>query len=193
MVNWAAIIVTIEVIGTVALIASFFYIAAQIRQNKFVPLATIVTATLLSPLLGVFLGTLFSGIFFAINESHFSIWLSNIADNFLSAAGMAIVSLVFSIPVVVLYGLPVAFLLRKFGIQNIWMYGSFGFIGGAAFNLILTVEKSARIDSSILDEISDAVGSGYGMFGLTTALAFWFIVEYIPLRKKRRQDCASDL
>ncbi len=162
--------------------------SAKLGMNKH-----IVTAVLLSPLIGVFLGSIFNGMFFAITELHFSNWLSNIPEMFLSAAGMAIVGLVFSIPFVILYGLPVAYLLRRFGLQNIWIYGSFGFIGGTAFILILTAEKSARNDSSLLDDISYAVGSGYGTFGLMTALVFWFIAEYIPLRRTRRQVSAAEL
>jgi len=153
----------------------------------------IVTAVLLSPLIGVFLGEIFNGIYFYITESHYSNWLTIIPDLFLTAAGTAVVSLVISIPLVVLYGLPVAFLLRKFGLQNIWMYGSFGFIGGTAFILLLKSEESARYDSGLLDQISYAVGSVFSTYGLMTALVFWFIVEYIPLRKKRRQVSTSKL
>ena len=174
-------------IGVIAMIASFIYVAVQIHRNNLIARSTIVAAVLLSPLIGVFVGELFNGMYFYILKPQFSNWMTIIPDVFLSALGMAIGGLVFGIPMVLLYGLPVAYLLRKFGLQYFWMYGLFGFIGGTAFFLLLTAEKSVRNGSSLLDDISGALGCGYGTFGLMTALVFWLIVEYIPLRKKRRQ------
>ena len=191
--NWGPLIGTFEVIGVIVMIASFIYVVAQVQRNNFVPRTTIVIAVLLSPLLGVFLGTLFYGSYFAIVEPRDLNYLTNIPDLFLSAAGTAIVGLVFGIPIVALYGLPVAYLLRKFGLQYFWMYGLFGFIGGTAFILLPRSEESAPDNSGLLDQISYAVGSVFSTCGLMTALVFWFIVEYIPLRQKRRQVSASEL
>ena len=191
--NWSPLIGTVEVIGVIAMIASFLYVVAQIRRNNFVPPAMIVTAVLLSPLLGVFLGTLFWGSYFAIVEPRDLNYLAYFPDLFLSAAGTAIVGLVFGIPIVALYGLPVAYLLRKLRLQYFWMYGLFGFIGGTAFILLPRAGGSAHSDSGILDQISFAAGSVFSASGLMTALVFWFIVEYIPLRRKRRQVSASEL
>ena len=175
------------------MIASFIYVVAQIRRNNFVPRTAIVTAVLLSPLLGVFLGTLLYGSYFAIVEPRDLNFITYVPDLFLSAAGTAIIGLVFGIPIVALYGLPVAYLLRKFGLQYFWMYGLFGFIGGTAFILLPMSDESVRYDSGLLDQISYAAGSVFSMYGIMTALLFWFIVEYIPLRKKRRQVSTSRL
>ena len=151
----------------------------------------LVFVVLLSPLLGVFLGTLIYQCLWVF-KMDFSTWLGDVPEMFLSAAGTAIVGLVFSIPVVVLYGIPVAYLLRKFGLQNIWMYGLFGFMGGTGFILMLGAGRSGRYDSSLVDNISSAVESFYGLDGLMTALVFWFIAEYIPSRKKRHQGNAPE-
>ena len=145
-----------------------------------------VFVVLISPLLGVFLGTLLYQCLWIL-KTDFSTWSADVPDMFVSAAGTAIAGLVFSIPIVVLYGLPIAYLLGKYKLQNFWMYGLFGFIGGTAFIMMLVTGEPGRDDPGLIDNLLSAVQSFYGVNGLMTALVFWFFTQYIPSREKSHQ------
>ena len=137
----------------------------------------LIAAILLSPILGVFVSSV-SRDFFYLFIMDFQSWVHNIPMFLLSDIARSFLGLYVSLPVVIIYGLPVFYLLRRYKQNNVWMFGFFGLLPAVISAFISLFDPDQTL------EILSIYSIGTGLLdGSITAIFFWFIAVYIPLRK----------
>lgn len=141
----------------------------------------LVLAILLSPIPGVF-ASLVSDVLLLITmfELDFASWVHNIPAFLLSGISRSFFGLFVSLPVVLLYGVPVFYLLKRWNQQNIWMFGLFGLLPTGVRILVSFLGSDQTLESLNFNSISAGA-----MAGFFIAIFFWLIAVYIPsLRDK---------
>ncbi len=139
----------------------------------------LIIAILLSPILGVFVSSLVRDIFLLVIMDFIS-WAQNIPAFLLSGIARSILGLFFSLPVVLLYGVPVFYLLKKWNRHNVWMFGLFGLLPTGIGILISLFRPNQTLES--LEMYSISAGALDGSF---TAIFFWLFAVYIPSHRGR--------
>lgn len=134
-------------------------------------------AILISPILGVFLSSLVRDIFLFFVMDIDS-WVHNIPAFIASGFSRSILGLFVSLPIVLLYGLPIFYLLKKWNQQSVLMYCLFGLLPTLAGHLVLLIRSSQALDSLN----TYLLGAG-ALDGAMTALIFWLFAVHIPSRR----------
>ena len=147
--------------------------------------AFLIAAILISPVIGVFLGTLVAdvGLLFAMD---FPSWIHNLPVLLKSNAITSVFGIFISLPVVLLYGVPVHFLLRKLKMQNIWMFGLFGLLPTCIGTLVSWASHNAELGAYAYSFSQGA------MRGLFVACVFWFIAVYMPARSSTKNEILTN-
>ena len=137
----------------------------------------LIAAIFLSPILGVLFASLTRDLLllFVID---FKSWLHNVPVFIESGVVTAIFGLVFSLPVVLFYGVPVFYFLKKVKLQTFWMFGLFGLLPSGYGVLRLLFDQDSPTESFYLYSISL-----YAFGGLFTAIIFWLIAVFFPLSR----------
>ena len=154
-------------------------------MKKSRELAFLIAAILISPVFGAFLGGLAAdvGLLFAMD---FQSWIYSLPALLKSNAVTAVFGIFISLPVVLIYGVPVYFLLRKLKLQNIWMYGLFGLLPTSIGTLVSWINQEAGL-------VAYAYSFSQGaMRGLFVACVFWFIAVYMPTRSSTINEGLTD-
>lgn len=136
-------------------------------------------AILCSPILGVFCGSVVRDLALLVILD-FESWIHNIPAFVVSGGARAILGLVLSLPVVLLYGVPVHFLLKKLDLQNLWMYCLFGLL--PAICGVILFWSGQNNDLASLNIYSTSLAALDGAF---TAIFFWLLAVYIPAQRDR--------
>jgi len=141
----------------------------------------IIAAILISPVVGTFVGLSVAdiGLLFMMD---FNSWVHNLPTLIASNAATAVFGIIFSLPVALLYGVPVFFFLRWLRLQTFWMFGLFGILPTTIGTLISWFNQ----DTALLDYAY--VYSRGALTGLSVACVFWFIAVYLPARMNKRRD-----
>lgn len=139
----------------------------------------LIIAILLSPILGVFVSSLVRDISLLFIMD-FNSWAHNIPAFFISSIARSMLGLIISLPVVLLYGVPVFYLLKKWNQQKVWMYGLFGFLPTGIGTLVSLFRPGQTLASLNTFPISASTLDGF-----FTAIFFWLFAVYIPSRKGR--------
>lgn len=141
----------------------------------------LIAAIFISPVVGTFVGLSVAdiGLLFLMD---FNSWVHNLPQLIVSNAGMTVIGIVFSLPVVLLYGVPVFFFLRWLRLQTFWMFGLFGILP----TTISTLFSWFNQDAALLDYAY--VYSRGALTGLSVACFFWFIAVYFPARMNKRRE-----
>ena len=137
----------------------------------------LIAAIFLSPILGVLLGSLVRDLFLLFKLDLKS-WLYNVPAFIESGFITATLGLVFSLPVVLFYGVPVFYLLKKFRLQTVWMFALFGLLPSSIGVLINLFRHGSNLEGYYFHSI---LFPAFG--GLFTAIIFWFISVHLPLRR----------
>jgi len=137
----------------------------------------LIVAILVSPIFGVFLESITRDIFLLFTID-FKSWIHNIPVFITSGFGKAIFGLFVSLPVVVLYGIPVFYALKKWNLQKVWMYSLFGLFPTTIGMLVSLYNHNGNLENINMSPIILSA-----LDGLFIAIIFWFIAVYLPLRK----------
>ena len=143
-------------------------------SSKFIYL---IVAILLSPILGVFFESLVRDIFLLFTID-FSTWVHNIPTFFISDIAKSMLGLSISLPTVLFYGVPVFYLLEKWEMQNVWMFGLFGLLPSGIAIIVSFFTQNEFPDNLNLYSISL-----FALDGVFTAIFFWLIAVHIPFRR----------
>ena len=137
----------------------------------------LIAAIFLSPILGVLLGSLMRDLLllFVIDLKS---WLHNVPVFIESGVVTAVFGLVFSLPIVLFYGVPVFYLLKKVKLQTYWMFGLFGLLPSGIGALVSLFSRDSPTESYYLYSASI-----YAFGGLFTAILFWLIAVFLPLNR----------
>jgi len=141
----------------------------------------LVAAIFFSPVVGTFIGLSVAdiGLLFMMD---FNSWVHNLPMLIVSNAATALIGIVFSLPVVVLYGVPVFFFLRWLKLQTFWMFGLFGILPTTIGTLVSWFYQ----DAALLDYAYSY--SRGALTGLSVACIFWFIAVNFPARMNKRRE-----
>lgn len=154
-------------------------------MKKLKNIAYLIGAILLSPILGAFVGASISdfGLLFIID---FKSWVHNIPALIKSNIAYAVLAIVYGTPVVIAYGVPVFFLLKKLKFQNVWTFGLFGLLPTTIGTLVSWSQDNLCLETYCL--ISILKGA---LVGFSTACFFWFIAVYTPSRSTKQGVIAT--
>jgi hypothetical protein len=144
-------------------------------SSKFIYL---IVAILLSPILGVFFASVVRDIFLLFTID-FKTWVHNIPAFLISDIAKSMLGLFISLPVVLFYGVPVFYLLKKWEMQNVWMFGLFGLLPTGIAIIVSFFTQSQFPDNLNLYRISLSA-----LNGVFTAMFFWLIAVHIPFRRR---------
>ena len=108
----------------------------------------------------------------------FQSWLHNVPAFIESGVATAVLGLVVSLPVVLIYGVPVFYLLKKLNLQTYWMFGLFGLLPSGIGVLISLIDRGSPMEDFQLYSIAF---SAFG--GFFTAIIFWLIAVALPLSR----------
>lgn len=142
----------------------------------------LIIAILLSPIIGVFASSLARDMLLLLTID-FNSWVHNIPAFLISGIARSFLGLVVSLPVVLLYGVPVFYFLKKRNWHNVWMFALF-----ALFGLLPTVMGtlvSLFTTGQTLESHNTYTISASTLDGPFTAIIFWFFAVYIPSRRSR--------
>jgi len=139
----------------------------------------LIIAILLSPILGVFVSSFVRDISLLFIMD-FNSWAHNIPAFFVSSIARSILGLFVSLPVVLLYGVPVFYLLKKWNRQNVWMFGLFGFLP-TGIGIIISLFRPGQA----LESLNTSPINASTLDGFFTAVFFWFFAVYIPSHRSR--------
>lgn len=142
-------------------------------------------ALVISPVVGTFVGRSVSDIGMVFTTG-FDTWVHNLPALTFSNAGMAIFGIIFSLPVVLLYGVPVFFLLKWLRKDSIWMFGLFGALPTTIGTAISWFRQDAPLPFYAYSYSHGA------LTGISVACFFWFIAVYLPSRSRRQREANKD-
>ena len=120
-----------------------FSFEQEFSPNMSKHIAYMIAAIVLSPILGAFLGYSI-GDLTLLFVMDFESWVHNLPTLMKSNFGMAVLGIFISIPVVLVYGVPVFYLLRKLRLQNVWMFGLFGLLPTTIGTLLSGLQSNRR-------------------------------------------------
>ena len=143
-------------------------------MKKIIKNPRIIIAVIISSSLGPFLGGLFGALLSASIDNIESA-IHNIPTLFMKSLGMLMMGPVIALPTIILFGIPVYFLLQKYNSQFSWLYMLFGAFGG--FGMYISVSLFRHYSLYLEDAIM------YTSLGSFTALVFWFITIFLPLKR----------
>lgn len=137
-------------------------------------------AIIVSPVVGTFVGRTLSdmGLIFGYG---FDWWVNSFPALAFSNAFTALGGIIFSLPVVLLYGVPVFFLLKWLRMQNVWMFGLFGALPPTIGAAILRFRSDAPLPEFYVYSYSHNA-----LTGISVACFCWLIALYLPARLERR-------
>ena len=144
-------------------------------SSKFIYL---IVAILFSPVLGVFFESFVRDIFL-LTTMDFKTWVHNISAFLISDISRSMLGLFISLPVVLFYGVPVFYLLKKWEMQNVWMFGLSGLIPTGFVVIVSFFTQDQFPDNLNLYRIIL-----FALDGLFTAMFFWLIAVHIPFRRR---------
>jgi len=139
----------------------------------------LIIAILLSPILGVFASSLVRDIFLLFTLD-FATWAHNIPAFLISGLARSALGLFISLPVVLLYGVPVFYLLKKWNLHNVWMFALFGSLPTGIGILVSFLQPDQTVER--FNAYTVARGALNGSF---TAIFFWLFAVYIPSHRGR--------
>ena len=139
----------------------------------------LIAAIIISPILGAFLGYTI-GDLSLLSVMDLKSWAHNFPTLVLSNLGTAILGTALSIPIVLVYGVPVFYLLRKLKLQNVWMFGLFGLLPTTIGTLLSWSRGEHTFEMLYMISVFR-----WAMAGCLTAFFFWLIAVYLPLRLNR--------
>lgn len=139
-------------------------------------IAYMIAAIVLSPILGAFLGYSI-GDLTMLFVMDFESWVHNIPTLMRSNFVTATLGFFISIPVVIVYGVPVFYLLRKLKLQSVWMFGLFGLLPTTIGTLISWLRNEHNFEMIYMTSVAR-----WAMAGCFTACFFWLIAVYLPSR-----------
>jgi len=142
----------------------------------FKHIAYMIAAIVLSPILGAFLGYSI-GDMSLLFVMDFESWVHNIPTLMKSNLVTATAGVIFSVPVVLVYGVPVFYLLRKLKLQSVWMFGLFGLLPTTVGTLLSWLRNEHDFEMIYMTSVSR-----WAMAGCFTACFFWLIAVYLPSR-----------
>ncbi len=150
-------------------------------------MAYLITAVLVSPVIGAFLGLTIAdvGLLYFMD---FESWISNLPTLLLSNLSIAIGGgIVFGIPVVLVYGLPVFLVLKKLNYANVWVLGLFGALPTVIVSVFISHRNEVSIEAHSILSISRSA-----LVGILTACVFWCLAAYLPTRLTKADDFRTD-
>ena len=153
-----------------------------VRTQLMIPTDTkyLIAAIFLSPIFGVLLAS-FARDVFLLFKLDLNSWLHNVPTFVISGFATSILGLVISFPVVLFYGVPVFYLLRKIKRQTAWMFGLFGLLPASIGVIKILFEQNSTLENLYFYSILF-----YAFGGLFTAIFFWFIAVYIPSSRREQ-------
>ena len=147
-------------------------------MKKIINNPRMITAVIVSSSVGPFLGSFFGTLLTAsINDIDSAI--HSIPTLFMKSLGMLMLGPVVALPTIILFGIPVYFLLKKYNAQFSWLYMAFGAFGGSTMHISVSLfrDYSLYLKDTLI----------YASLGLFTALIFWFIAIFPPFQKVKIQ------
>jgi hypothetical protein len=139
----------------------------------------LIAAIIVSPILGAFLGYTI-GDFSLLLIMDLMSWVHNFPTLVVSNLSTAIFGTAFSIPIVLVYGVPVYYLLGKMKLQNVWMFGLFGLLPTTIGTLLSWSRGGHTFELLYMTSVFR-----WAMAGCLTACFFWLIAVYLPSRSNK--------